>query len=133
VSWGVFCSVFSVSTPDRVLSGRLSWILRDIWHSDPVVVSHQDPDRAIVAQAEKASGSAGQLDYLPHACLSSGVAALYDSDFKKLNGKLCTRFSRRFVVGVWYRGAANDGGTLEYVFEAGEQNSPKRCHQGEGG
>jgi hypothetical protein len=23
-----------------------------------------------------------------------------------------------------YRGAANDGGTLEYVFEAGEQNSP---------
>ena len=23
-----------------------------------------------------------------------------------------------------YRGAAKDGGTLEYVFEAGEQNSP---------
>jgi len=23
-----------------------------------------------------------------------------------------------------YRGAANDGGTLEYLFEAGEQNSP---------
>jgi hypothetical protein len=23
-----------------------------------------------------------------------------------------------------YRGAANDGGTLEYVFEAGQQNSP---------
>ena len=23
-----------------------------------------------------------------------------------------------------YRGAANDGGTLEYVFEVGEQNSP---------
>ena len=23
-----------------------------------------------------------------------------------------------------YRGAAEDGGTLEYVFEAGEQNSP---------
>jgi hypothetical protein len=23
-----------------------------------------------------------------------------------------------------YRGAANDGGTLEYIFEAGEQNSP---------
>jgi hypothetical protein len=23
-----------------------------------------------------------------------------------------------------YQGAANDGGTLEYVFEAGEQNSP---------
>ena len=23
-----------------------------------------------------------------------------------------------------YRGAATDGGTLEYVFEAGEQNSP---------
>jgi hypothetical protein len=24
-----------------------------------------------------------------------------------------------------YRGAAKDGGTLEYVFEGGEQNSPK--------
>jgi hypothetical protein len=24
----------------------------------------------------------------------------------------------------WYQGAAKDGGTLEYVFEAGEQNSP---------
>ena len=24
-----------------------------------------------------------------------------------------------------YRGAAKDGGTLEYVFEAGAQNSPK--------
>jgi hypothetical protein len=24
-----------------------------------------------------------------------------------------------------YRGAAKDGGTLEYVFEAGEQNSPE--------
>jgi hypothetical protein len=23
-----------------------------------------------------------------------------------------------------YRGAAKDGGTLEYIFEAGEQNSP---------
>jgi hypothetical protein len=23
-----------------------------------------------------------------------------------------------------YRGAANDGGTLEYIFEAGDQNSP---------
>jgi hypothetical protein len=23
-----------------------------------------------------------------------------------------------------YRGAARDGGTLEYIFEAGEQNSP---------
>jgi hypothetical protein len=76
VSWGVFCTVFSLSPPDRVLSDRLR-ILRDIWHSDPVVVSHQDPDRAIVAQAEKASRSAGQLDYLPHACVSSGVAALY--------------------------------------------------------
>jgi hypothetical protein len=28
-------------------------------------------------------------------------------------------------VGLFqYRGAAKDGGTLEYVFEAGEQNSP---------
>jgi hypothetical protein len=61
------------------------------------VVSDQDPDRAIVAQAEKASRSAGQLDYLPHACVSSGIAALYDSDFKKLMGS-CVR---RFVVGVW--------------------------------
>jgi hypothetical protein len=68
VSGGVFCTVFSLSTPNRVLSDRLSWILRDIWHSDPVVVS-EDPDRAIVAQAEKASRSAGQLDYLPHACV----------------------------------------------------------------
>jgi hypothetical protein len=25
-----------------------------------------------------------------------------------------------------YRGAAKDGGTLEYVFDAGEQNSPAR-------
>ena len=24
-----------------------------------------------------------------------------------------------------YRGAARDGGTMEYVFEGGEQNSPK--------
>ena len=32
-----------------------------------------------------------------------------------------------------YSGAAKDGGTLEYVFEAGEQNSPQRCHQREGG
>jgi hypothetical protein len=30
-----------------------------------------------------------------------------------------------FVVELFrYRGAAKDGGTLEYVFEAGEQNSP---------
>ena len=28
------------------------------------------------------------------------------------------------VVLFRYRGAAKDGGTLEYVFEAGEQNSP---------
>jgi len=32
---------------------------------------------------------------------------------------------------VSHRGAANDGGTLEYVFEGGEQNSPNACHQGE--
>src|SRR5258708_2109013 len=30
-----------------------------------------------------------------------------------------------FAVGLFrYRGAAKDGGTPEYVFEAGEQNSP---------
>ena len=28
------------------------------------------------------------------------------------------------IVLFRYRGAAKDGGTLEYVFEAGEQNSP---------
>ena len=33
--------------------------------------------------------------------------------------------SPAFAVGlVRYRGAAKDGGTMEYVFEAGEQNSP---------
>jgi hypothetical protein len=60
--------------------------LRDIWRSDPALVSDQDPDRAIVAQAEKTSGCAGQLDYLPHVCGSSRVAVLYGSDFKKLIG-----------------------------------------------
>jgi hypothetical protein len=29
-----------------------------------------------------------------------------------------------------YRGAAKDGGTLEYVFEAGEQNSPNAVTKG---
>jgi hypothetical protein len=29
-----------------------------------------------------------------------------------------------------YRGAAKDGGTLEYVFEAGEQNSPDARESG---
>jgi hypothetical protein len=29
-----------------------------------------------------------------------------------------------------YRGAAKDGGTLEYVFEAGEQNSPNAVSSG---
>src|ERR1700756_1356793 len=33
--------------------------------------------------------------------------------------------SPAFAVELFrYRGAANDGGTQEYVFEAGEQNSP---------
>ena len=33
-------------------------------------------------------------------------------------------FLRDSVELFRYRGAARDGGTLEYVFEAGEQNSP---------
>jgi hypothetical protein len=32
-----------------------------------------------------------------------------------------------------YRGAATDGGTLEYLFEAGEQNFIQRGNQREGG
>src|ERR1700693_3544243 len=32
-----------------------------------------------------------------------------------------------------YRGAASDGGTLEYVFEAGEQNSPNAVTKGKVG
>jgi hypothetical protein len=32
-----------------------------------------------------------------------------------------------------YRGAAKDGGTLEYIFEAGEQNSPNAVTKEEAG
>jgi hypothetical protein len=51
VSWGVFARSY------RVLSGQLSWILGDIWRSDPTVISDHDLDRAIVAQAVKASNA----------------------------------------------------------------------------
>jgi hypothetical protein len=69
-----------------VLVRRIRWILGDVWRFDPAVVIDQEPDRAIVAQAVKASRSKGQLDYSPHTCVSSWVAALYGSDLKKLIG-----------------------------------------------
>jgi hypothetical protein len=45
------------------------------------------------------------------------------SDFKNFSAYALA--SPAFAVELFrYRGAAKDGGTLEYVFEAGEQNSP---------
>jgi hypothetical protein len=84
---GSICTVFSLSTPDRVLSARLSWILGDIWRYDQPWSAIKTQTVPSIAQAVKASRSTGQLDYFPHTSVSSWVAApLLAAILKKLIG-----------------------------------------------